>query len=135
LPETTVTQQACPIWVPLIENGLHNTKGGKWFIQNDIEKLLAEDPKIDTILLACTHYPLVIDLVKQIVGSNINVIAQGEIVANSLVDYLNRHPEMAQTCSMNQQLDFLTTENPQNFDEKANLFFNQTIQSIHVKID
>jgi len=134
-PEMMVTQQACPIWVPLIENSLHLTEGGKWFVQKDIELLLQQDKQIDTILLGCTHYPLVSELIKELVGKDIQVISQGEIVAKSLSDYLQRHPEIAENCSTSRHIEFLTTENPLVFDEKASTFFNHPIRSIHVKID
>lgn len=134
-PEIELTQQACPIWVPLIENSLHLTEGGKWFIQKDIESLLQQDKQIDTILLGCTHYPLVLDLIKQQVGEKIQVVSQAEIVAKSLANYLRRHPEIARNCSTNHHIEFLTTESAFVFNEKASTFFNQPVQSTYIKID
>jgi glutamate racemase len=133
-PEIEVTQLACPIWVPLIENNLHQTVGGKWFIQQDIQQLLATNPQIDTILLACTHYPLVADIIQEILPNNVQLISQGKIVADSLVDYLNRHPDMNENISKNQELGFLTTENSDNFDLKASQFYGSTINSKHVRL-
>lgn len=128
-PEVHVTQQACPIWVPLIENALHETEGGKWFIQYDVQKILFENPNIDTLLLACTHYPILTKLILEILPENIKLISQGEIVAKSLVAYLNRHPEIADKCSTDGKIAFLTTENAENFDSKASQFFPQSIKS------
>ncbi len=93
-PEAKVYQQACPMWVPLVENDEYNSKGADYFIKKDIDQLLNHSNKIDTILLACTHYPLLINKIKETVADNINVVSQGEIVAKSLINYLERHPEI-----------------------------------------
>ncbi|MFN5418503.1 MAG: glutamate racemase [Flavobacteriia bacterium] len=133
-PEIKVKQKACPMWVPLIENALHETEGGKWFIENDIFQLLENDSEIDTILLGCTHYPLVKEIIEKEISNKIKVISQGEIVAKSLIDYLQRHPEIDEKCSKNQKIEFLTTENAQDFDRKASQFFQEKIVSKHVKV-
>lgn len=134
-PDTVVSQLACPIWVPLIENSLHQTEGGKWFIKDNLQKLLLNDPKIDTILLGCTHYPLISAFIKECVGEHICIVSQGEIVANSLEEYLKRHSEIASKCSTTGSIQFLSTENPLVFNEKASLFFQQEVKASHVKID
>jgi glutamate racemase len=129
-----ISQKSCPIWVPLIENQLHEEEGGKWFIQRDIQQLFAKDPQIDTLLLGCTHYPLVADIVRAIVGDKIKVLTQGEIIAKSLEDYLLRHPEIEQLCSKNGRIDYQTTETATDFDKRASSFLSEEISSKHVVI-
>ncbi|MES2590086.1 MAG: glutamate racemase [Bacteroidota bacterium] len=133
-PEIHVLQHACPIWVPLIENSLHESDGGKWFIKNDLNLLLSQNPKIDTILLACTHYPLLSKIIEESLPENIKLISQGQIVAESLVDYLKRHTEIDEKCSKNGKIEFLTTENHFDFDKKASQFFSEKIVSKTVKL-
>lgn len=133
-PELIISQKSCPIWVPLIENQLHEEEGGKWFIQRDIQQLFAKDPQIDTLLLGCTHYPLVADIVRAIVGDKIKVLTQGEIIAKSLEDYLLRHPEIEQLCSKNGRIDYQTTETAKDFDKRASSFLSEEISSKHVVI-
>lgn len=131
-PELEINQKSCPIWVPLIENQLHEEEGGKWFIKRDIQRLLEKDPKIDTLLLGCTHYPLVAPIVREIVGEGVKVITQGEIVADSLKVYLDRHSSMNQRCSKNGTITYLTTETAEDFDKRASTFLNEPIRSNHV---
>jgi glutamate racemase len=133
-PSVHITQKACPIWVPLIENNLHDSLPGKMFIKQDIELLLAENEKIDTIVLACTHYPLVKNYLEELLPDSIQVIAQGAIVAEKLISYLERHPEIAEKCSKNSLTNYLTTENNLVFDEKASIFMQQVITSSHIKL-
>ncbi|MGV3630018.1 MAG: glutamate racemase [Bacteroidota bacterium] len=133
-PEVSVNQYACPIWVPLIENALHESEGGKWFIRRDMDALLQQDSKIDTILLGCTHYPLVSEIIREHIPSHIRVIAQGDIIADSLKDYLDRHPEIEEHCSKNGRIDFLTTETAADFNRKASQFFKDDIQSKHIRL-
>jgi glutamate racemase len=132
-PETIVTQQACPMWVPLIENGRHLSEGGKLFIQEDVNALLEKDDKIDVIILGCTHYPILKSYIKSIVPENVKVVAQGPIIAEKLNDYLNRHPEIEKKCSKNGEINFLTTENKIDFDTKASLFLGKKVESKHIK--
>jgi glutamate racemase len=133
-PTVHITQKACPIWVPLIENNLHNSIPGKMLIKNDMDELIATNPKIDTIILACTHYPIVKSYLEEIVPSSIQIIAQGSIVAEKLISYLERHPEIAEKCSKNSLTNYLTTENNLVFDEKASIFMQQIITSSHIKL-
>ena len=128
-PNVKVSQQACPMWVPLIENGAQLTAGADYFIQKDIQSLLAKDDQIDTILLACTHYPLIEAQIKQYLPPHIKLISQGDIVAQSLVAYLERHPEMNQRLSQSATVQFFTTDDTKVFDEQGSLFFGQAIQS------
>ena len=132
-PETIVTQQACPMWVPLIENGRHLSEGGKLFIQEDVNALLEKDAEIDVIILGCTHYPILKSYIESIVPENIQVVAQGPIIAEKLQDYLNRHPEIESKCTKNGQVHFLTTETKSDFDSKASLFLGKKVDSEHIR--
>lgn len=133
-PEIEISQKACPMWVPLIENQVYDQLGGKWFIEQDVMKLLAKDKAIDTLLLGCTHYPIVAEIIKEIVGEDIAVITQGEIIANSLSDYLDRHASLAAMCSQNGETYYFTTETSHDFDKKAAAFLHRPIHSKHVVI-
>lgn len=133
-PDLIVTQQACPMWVPLIENNAFDTPGGTYFLQSDLISLLQQDPKIDTILLACTHYPLIKARLEELLPDNIQVIAQGELVADSLVDYLHRHPEIDNLCSKEGKTRYLTTENAAVFSEKASTFLEKEIVAEHIHL-
>lgn len=128
-PETTVTQEACPMWVSLIENNQLTNQGADFFVKQNIENLLHKAPKIDTIILGCTHYPLLIDTIRKHLPNSITVIPQGEIVAKSLGDYLNRHPEMNKKCSKNSCIEFYTTGATEQFNTAAGLFFGKTVDS------
>lgn len=128
-PGTVVTQEACPIWVPLVEYNEIDNPGTDYFVQKHLNNLLAGDPSIDTILLACTHYPILIRTIERNLKSGIKVISQGEIVAKSLANYLKRHPEIEQKCSKGAERQFFTTDSPIDFDQKAETFYGQRIHS------
>lgn len=131
-PEISVVQEACPMWVPLVENNEFKTDGGQYFIKKNISNLLKKDSKIDTIILGCTHYPLLKDEIRKYLPSHISLISQGEIVANSLKDYLRRHPEMDVRCTKNGERDFFTTEFVDSFEEKASRFLNTELSAKHI---
>jgi len=133
-PDLVVNQHACPMWVPLVENNQFDTPGGVYFIQNDLIQLLEKDPKIDTILLACTHYPILQEQLQHLLPEHIEVLAQGEIVAESLANYLLRHPELAEKCTKNGSVNYLTTESAKDFSEKASLLMNTEIQAEHLTL-
>lgn len=133
-PQSKVIQQACPMWVPLIENNEHETDAGREFIRKDIEEILKKDDKIDTLVLGCTHYPVLKSYIESIVPSNVNVVSQGKIVANSLEDYLDRHPEIDIHCSKNGTVSYLTSENTDEFDRNASVFVNNVVKSSHVSL-
>ncbi len=133
-PDTIVSQHACSMWVPLIESGNYASEAGQMFIKEDVEKLLLNDPKIDVIILGCTHYPILKSFIESIVPLHIKVIAQGPIIAEKLADYLHRHPEIESVCSKNSSTDFLTTENSDDFNAKASVFFGKEIKSEHIKL-
>lgn len=134
-PELKVYQQACPLWVPLVESGEYEKPGSDYFIQEYLDELMAQSANIDTILLACTHYPLLQDKIKAHLPQNINVIAQGDIVANSLVDYLQRHPDLEQQLSKTGTREFYTTtDDTADFDHHASRFFSAPVKSSFVSV-
>ncbi|MCH2225237.1 MAG: glutamate racemase [Crocinitomicaceae bacterium] len=133
-PEAKVVQHACPLWVPLIENNEHTSTDGKAFIKKDVEALLAKDPNLDSIVLGCTHYPVVKEYIESIVPKDVKIIAQGKIVAESLADYLDRHSKMEERCSKKGTIRFLTSENTEEFDENASVYLDQKVRSEHVSL-
>ena len=134
-PEVRVSEQACPMWVPLVEYGESQGDGADYFVRKYITELMAKDPEIDTVLLACTHYPLLRSKIKDALPPSISLIAQGELVATSLADYLLRHPEMKQRLSRGGQVSYRTTECPEKFEELASIFMGTNVDAIRVKID
>lgn len=133
-PEVRVHQLACPMWVPLVENGEYASAGADYFVQKYLSELMTAAPDIDTILLACTHYPLLMDKIKKYVPDEVRVVSQGEIVAESLADYLQRHPEMDNAITKNGKMNFYTTADTHDFDNHATTFFGQPVKSEHVQI-
>jgi len=128
-PDIEVYQQACPMWVPLVENNEHNGPGADYFIQKEVEKLLSQSADIDTILLACTHYPLLREKIRQYIPAATKLIAQGDIVADSLRAYLDRHQHMEASITQNGTMAFYTTDDPADFDNHASIFFGQPVAS------
>jgi glutamate racemase len=131
-PQVQVYQQACPMWVPLVENDEYNTPGADYFVKESINKLLQQAPGIDTILLGCTHYPLLMPKIQQYLPAGIKVVSQGAIVATSLTDYLLRHPEIEQECSKSGKVTFYTTDSAENFNKAAAIFFGKEVKSQHI---
>lgn len=131
----TLSSEACPMWVPLIENFEHNSPGADYFFRKNIHHLLQTDPEIDTVILGCTHYTLLQDKIKNLLPPNINIVSQGEIVASSLNDYLNRHPEIDALCTKNASCRFLTTESVEKFSTSATIFLNEPVLAEHIDID
>ena len=128
-----VAQQACPMWVPLIENGEHLQTGADYFVEKYLRLLFTQDPQIDTLVLGCTHYPLLLPKIQAalsaIVAHEVEVVAQGEIVARSLQDYLRRHTDLAATLSQGATCTYLTTEQADKFSESASLFLHTPIEA------
>ncbi len=133
-PQIEVTQEACPMWVPLVENNEHLKPGADYFVQQHIQALLTKQPQIDTIVLGCTHYPLLYDKIRKHTPEHIQVLTQGQLVANSLVDYLNRHPDIEAGCSKNGTRHYLTTDDTANFNAHAGLFLGTTVASEHANL-
>jgi len=133
-PNIVVSQEACPMWVPLVENGEIESEGANYFIQKNITNLLAKDRLIDTIILGCTHYPLLQHKIKAHLPAHITLLSQGELVAKSLREYLLRHPEIESNCSKGQEIEFYTTDSPENFDASASIFFGKEVSSSHLQV-
>lgn len=128
-PGVTVYQESCPMWVPLVENNEFDKPGADYFIKKHIDNLLQNSGDIDAIILACTHYPLLVNKIKEFLPPNIKVVAQGEIVAEGLKDYLLRHPEIDINCSKNSHLSFYTTDSTEIFNANAEKFFGSKVDS------
>ena len=149
-PDLVITQQACPMWVPLIEAGEHNSPGAKYFVGEYLRQILAKDPLIDTLVLGCTHYPLLKDKIDEWLAyrheieatefptpvdtPHIATIAQGELEAASLKDYLSRHPEYREQLSQGGSCTYLTTENADRFAQSASLFIGEDICAKHINL-
>lgn len=133
-PNVKVFQEACPMWVPLIENNELESEGANFFVQKHINQLLNQSKNIDTIILGCTHYPLLKRVIQKFLPNNIQLLTQGSIVADGLKDYLIRHPEMENRITKNNLREFYTTDSTEQFDKHATLFFGQQIQSKHLSI-
>ncbi len=133
-PAVTVFQQACPMWVPLIENNEHTGVGADFFVEKYIRNLLANAQDMDTFLLGCTHYPLLIPKIEKYLPEGVKLVSQGSIVAESLADYLNRHPEMETRLSKTGRRDFFTTDDPSDFEQHAGIFFGENITASMVHL-
>jgi glutamate racemase len=133
-PHIRVFQEACPIWVPLVENNEYRKAGADYFVRQHIDNLLQQSPDIDTIVLACTHYPLLIDKINKYVPSGVRILSQGGIVAESLADYLRRHPEIDARLEKNHARIFQTTDSPELFDRYASIFFGEDVRSEKVTL-
>lgn len=134
-PEIKVTGQACPMWVPLVEYNEAQAPGADYFVKKYIDELLAKDNQIDTIILGCTHYPLLLPKIKQYVPEGIHIVSQGELVAKSLQDYLKRHPEMDTRCTRGGTCTYFTTEAEEKFADSASTFLNESIQVSHLDLN
>jgi len=134
-PQVKVYQQACPMWVPLIENDEYDSPGADYFVKKYIGLLLDQSPAIDTVLLACTHFPLLHDKIREHTPADIKILSQGEMVANSLADYLQRHPEIERKISLQADRRFFTTDSTEDFDRHAANFYGGFIQSVHIDLE
>lgn len=134
-PDITVTGEACPLWVPLVENNEFDKPGADYFVRQHIDRLLAKDPDIDAIILGCTHYPLLYRKIRAFTPSHIVVIPQGDYVAESLRDYLHRHPEMDARCTRRGTCRFFTTESVEKFRESASIFLDCPIDVASIELE
>ena len=134
-PEIQVSGTACPMWVSLVENNESQDEGADYFIRKYINQLLSKDPQIDTVILGCTHFPILLPKIRQYIPDHISVIAQGEYVAESLKDYLKRHTEMDAKCTKNGNCQFYTTEAEEKFSESASTFLKQQISVKHITLE
>lgn len=133
-PELKVFQEACPMWVPLIENNELDHEGAEYFVKKHIDQLFAQSKKIDTVILGCTHYPLLRPMLEKYLPQGVVILMQGSVVAHGLKDYLFRHPEMEMLLSKNGQLDFFTTDSAEVFNKNAGLFFGKEVKSNHLAL-
>ncbi len=134
-PDITVTGEPCPMWVPLIENNEYDSPGADYFVEKRIGNLMRRDPKIDSIILGCTHYPLLLNKILKYVPRGVKIIPQGEYVANSLKDYMVRHPEIDVKCSKGGKCHYMTTESVDKFSESAQLFLHETVDVEQVTLE
>lgn len=133
-PHISVFQHACPLWVPLVENNEISGKAAHYIVEKDLRQLTAMSAKIDTIILACTHYPLLLSVIQKHLPDHITVLSQGEIVAEKLVDYLHRHPEIDDKCGKNGTTAFYTTDEVGAFENKTAIFYGKTIQAAYIDV-
>lgn len=133
-PDIIVTGQACPMWVSLVENGEADGEGADYFVQKNISQLLKHDSEIDTVILGCTHFPLLLNKIKKYMPKGITIVSQGQLVAKSLKDYLYRHPEMEAKCTREGQCDYLTTEAEDKFSESASIFLSEKVNVKHIEL-
>ena len=133
-PDVKVYQEACPLWVPLVENNEYQNHGADYFVKKNIKSIFEKGVNIDVILLACTHYPLLKDKIQEYLPIGVKLVSQGEIVAESLQEYLSRHPEMEGKCSKNGHRNFYTTDSTEDFDNHATTFFGEAVKSRHVDL-
>ncbi|MCK9300123.1 MAG: glutamate racemase [Bacteroidales bacterium] len=133
-PDIQLESEACPMWVPLVENGEHDSPGASFFVKKHLDRLFGRDPLIDTLVLACTHYPLLINQIRKHSPDRVSIITQGKLVADSLSDYLRRHPEIDELCSKGGSCRYLTTEAEEKFQEMASVFTHSSIsvQQVHL---
>ena len=134
-PGLKVFQEACPMWVPLVEANEYDKPGAGYFIEQHIRNIFSKSDQIDTLLLACTHYPLLKNKIEKLLPKGVTLLSQGQIVADSLAGYLQRHPEIEQQCSKNSRETFFTTDSTDDFDNHASIFFGQPVQSRHVDLE
>lgn len=133
-PDIHVTGVACPLWVPLVEYNEADSAGADYFVKKRLDQLMALDPQIDTILLGCTHYPLLMPKILKYVGGSVLVVSQGDYVADSLDSYLRRHPEIDQKCAKGAHTHYMTTENPAKFKETAHIFLHEEVEVKHITL-
>lgn len=133
-PHIRVTETPCPLWVPLIENREADSPGADYFVEKYLGQTFAEAPDADTLILACTHYPLLLPKIKQFAPPGVKILCQGDLVASSLADYLERHPEMKTRCSTGGTCTYLTTENPDKFSELASVFLGTDVRASHTTL-
>lgn len=133
-PDITITSQACPLWAAIVEAGEADSDGARYFVKKRIGQLLEADPRIDAIILGCTHYPLLLPAIEQAVPPHVRIVPQGRYVAEALQEYLHRHPEHALHCTTGGRVQYLTTESPERFRECADIFLHQHVDVAHIEL-
>lgn len=129
-----IFQEACPMWVPIVENNEIGTPGADYFVQKNVEQLMAQNRHIDTVILGCTHYPLLSATIRKYLPNHVQLLEQGPVVADRLADYLQRHTEMETMCSKGNSRRFLTTESVENFEVRAGMFFGEPLKAEHIHL-
>jgi glutamate racemase len=133
-PDITVTDKACPMWVPLVENNEYNGDGADFFVKKYIDELIKKDEQIDTLILGCTHYPLLIEKIKKYLPERVRIVSQGELIAESLENYLSRHENIDAKCTRNGVTKYYTTESVEKFNEAASIFLNKKVEAQHLEV-
>jgi glutamate racemase len=133
-PDITVTDKACPMWVPLVENNEYNGDGADFFVKKYIDELIKKDEQIDTLILGCTHYPLLIEKIKKYLPERVRIVSQGELIAESLENYLSRHENIDTKCTRNGVTKYYTTESVEKFNEAASIFLNKKVEAQHLEV-
>lgn len=134
-PDITVTGVACPLWVPIIENNEADSPGANYFVKKRIDHIMRLDPKIDALILGCTHYPILMPKIMKYVPNGVRIVPQSEYVADSLKNYLHRHPEMDEKCTKGATAQYYTTENADKFKENARIFLPDNIDVKHISLE
>lgn len=134
-PDVTVTGESCPMWVPLVENREYDKPGADYFVQQHLERIFEKDPLIDTIILGCTHYPLLTEKITRYLPENVKIISQGKYVAESLKNYLQRHPEMDRNCTKNGNMYYFTTDSAERFGQQASIFLNEQVAALQTNLE
>ncbi len=134
-PNVQVQQEACPMWVPLIENNEHLSPGAIYFVKKHLNHLFERAPKTDNLILACTHYPLLLPVIRPLIAEDVHILEQGPIVAEQLVDYLDRHPEIEERLTRHGSQEFFTTEYPEVFEKRADIFLGRTIKAHQLEVE
>jgi len=134
-PDITVVSEACPMWATLVENNEHQNEGADYFVKKNLNHILSGDSQIDTLILGCTHYPLLLNKINSFLPAGVKALPQGEYVAKSLLDYLLRHPEMEKVCTKGGTVKYYTTESPQKFSETATIFLNDKIDVERISLE
>lgn len=134
-PHVKVHQLACPMWVPIIENGEADSNGADYFVQKYLDQILSDAPNIDTLVLACTHYPILTKKIRQFLPGGITLLSQGKIVAHSLKDYLHRHPEIEGQLSKSGERKYFTTDDPVIFEKQTEIFLGETVKTEHIEVN
>ncbi len=134
-PDVTVTGESCPMWVPLVENREYDKPGADYFVQQHLERIFEKDPLIDTIILGCTHYPLLTEKITRYLPENVKIISQGKYVAESLKNYLQRHPEMDRNCTKNGSIYYFTTDSAERFGQQASIFLNEQVTALQTNLE
>lgn len=134
-PDVIVTSVACPMWASLVENREYDNEGADYFIKKNLDQILSKDPLIDTLILGCTHYPLLLNKIRQFLPSTVRAIAQGDYVAKSLQDYLSRHKDMDSACTKGGRTQYFTTESSHKFSEAASIFLSKEVSAERIVLE